>query len=65
MTERVFILDDQTLSNLEKRISFMKKFRRSFSKKQWIVEAISEKLERDLKELNEKMRKASSEPLGE
>lgn len=33
--------------DLDKRVQFIKKFRESFTKKQWIVEAILEKLERE------------------
>jgi hypothetical protein len=44
-------IDSEALGMIEARIAYIKKFRRSFSKKQWIVEAISEKLERDFENL--------------
>ncbi len=40
------VLEDTLHEKLEKKISFFKKFR-SFSKKQFVVEAIAEKLERE------------------
>lgn len=44
-------LDKQLIS----RIEFIKKFRFSYSKKQWLVDAVLEKLERDEKEVEKKM----------
>jgi len=55
-----FKIDEFTSDLLEKEIAFTKNFRRSFSKKQWILEAIQEKIERDekkLKDLLEKIKK--------
>ena len=40
---------------LIQRIEFIRKFRSSYSKKQWIVDAILEKLERDEKEVENKL----------
>ena len=37
---------------VESIVSFIKKYRRSYSKKQWIVEAIEEKLEQESKDVN-------------
>jgi hypothetical protein len=38
------------------RVNFIRKFRESYSKKQWIVEAVLEKLEREEKEVEKKGR---------
>jgi hypothetical protein len=47
-------IDLPTLKELNQRVNVFKKFRRSFSKKQWIIEAISEKLDREKEKHNEK-----------
>lgn len=40
-------IDQTTLKSLEEKVNLIKKFRRTYSKKQWIVEAIQEKLNRE------------------
>lgn len=47
-------LDEELEASLLKRIEFIKKFRFSFSKKQWLVEAILEKLDKDEAEIEKK-----------
>ncbi len=42
---------------IQKTVDVMKKSRRSYSKKQWFVEAISEKLEREEKKMRELLEK--------
>lgn len=44
-------IDDDLKESLLKRIEFIKQFRASYSKKQWLVEAILEKLDRDEAEI--------------
>ena len=41
-------------ARIEKRVNVIKKFRISFSKKQWVLEAISERLDAEEKETREK-----------
>jgi hypothetical protein len=48
-------IDKEQDKQIHERIEFMKKFKCSYSKKQWIVEAILEKLERDEKEVDQKI----------
>lgn len=40
-------IDDSTFKKLKRRVELIKQFRTSYSKKQWIVDAILEKLEKD------------------
>lgn len=42
-----FKIDKITQKALEEKVSLIKKFRRAYSKKQWILEAIQEKLARE------------------
>jgi hypothetical protein len=49
-------IDTPTRKALDHRIELCKKCRTSFSKKQWIVEAVAEKLDRDEKKLREKLK---------
>ena len=42
-----FKLNKQLQEKIEGKINFIKKFRRSYSKKQWFIEAVHEKLERE------------------
>lgn len=49
-------IDLPTLKELDNRVEIFKKFRRSFSRKQWIIEAISEKLDRDEKDVLQKLK---------
>jgi len=44
-------IDAEIDKKLLKRVEFIKKFRYSYSKKQWIVDAVLEKLDRDEKEV--------------
>lgn len=48
-------IDDELDKQVLKRIEFIKKFRFSYSKKQWLVDAVLEKLERDEKEVERKL----------
>lgn len=40
-------INDVLNKKIEKRTEFIKKFRNSYSKKQWVIEAIHEKLDRE------------------
>ncbi|KIC71563.1 hypothetical protein DB41_AV00030 [Neochlamydia sp. TUME1] len=50
-------LDDNISNEIEKRIQIFKKVYSSYSKKQWILEAIHEKLDRELKLIKEEFKK--------
>ncbi|WP_068470649.1 hypothetical protein [Candidatus Protochlamydia phocaeensis] len=57
-----FKIDLETHAEIEKRVEVIKKFRSSFSKKQWFLEAIFDKLDKDeeqAKHLLQDMVKAS------
>ncbi len=41
----------EVFEDLEKRVALIRKFRRSYSKKQWLVDAIYEKLDRDMQRI--------------
>jgi hypothetical protein len=51
-------IDEELDRQVLQRIEFIKKFRSSYSKKQWIMDAIFEKLERDEAETKKKMLEA-------
>ena len=48
-------IDETTATKLFKRVELIKKFRTSYSKKQWILDAILERLERDEKKIKQKL----------
>lgn len=48
------------LIEIDKRVDLQKQFRTSYSKKQWLVEAIYEKLNRDNKLIQDKIQKIKS-----
>lgn len=48
-------IEENLCREVVERIEFIKKFRVSYSKKQWIVDAVLEKLDRDEKEVEKKM----------
>jgi hypothetical protein len=50
-------MDDNTFKRLEERVQFFKQIYYSFSKKQWIVEAIYKKLDRDAGKLKEELQR--------
>lgn len=50
-------IDDDTLEKLEERVKFFQQIYTSFSKKQWVVEAIYKKLDRDLAKLKDELQK--------
>lgn len=50
-------LDEKIHQELDKRVEIRKKVRRSYSKKQWLVDAISEKLEREEVSTKKKLEK--------
>jgi hypothetical protein len=50
-------IDDPTLKKIDERVRLLKKFRTSYSKKQWILEAILDKLDKDNKKLKEQLKK--------
>lgn len=50
-------IDDSTFQKLENRVDFFKQIYSSFSKKQWVVEAICKKLDRDSNKLKEELQK--------
>lgn len=55
-----FKIDQESLPGIETRVNFIKKFRRTYSRKLWIVEAIQEKLEKEAKSVQEEMEKIKS-----
>ena len=48
-------LDEELEMELFKKVEFVKKFRTSYSKKQWLVDAVLEKLDRDEKGVEAKL----------
>lgn len=58
-----FTIDEELNEEIEKKVNLIKKIRISFSKKQWILEALYDKLDRDellaKKRLDEKCRAES------
>lgn len=48
-------IESKYAKELAKRIEYIKKFRVTYSKKQWIVDAVIEKLDRDEKDVEKKM----------
>jgi len=52
-----FSIDSDSLNEIEKRVNFCRKFLTSYSRKQWIVEAIYEKLQRDGKAVQDAIEK--------
>lgn len=50
-------LEDSISNEIEKRIQVFKKVYSSYSKKQWILEAIHEKLDREAKIIKEELKK--------
>jgi hypothetical protein len=54
-------IDEETLERLESNVKMTGKFRTSFSKKQWIVEAILEQLEKESHEVRSFAKQALQE----
>jgi hypothetical protein len=50
-------IDESTHQQLDQRVNLMKKFHTTYSKKQWILDAILEKLDKDNKKISEKLTK--------
>jgi len=55
-----FSIEKETHKEIEKRVELLKKFRTSYSKKQWFVEAFYEKLDRDTKLVQEGIERIKS-----
>jgi len=55
-----FPIDHESLAEIEKRVMLLRKFRTSYSKKQWLVEAIYEKLDQDTKTVQTAIEKIKS-----
>lgn len=56
-------IDNITLKQLDEKVNLIRKFRRTYSKKQWILEAIQEKLNREevvIKKMMKETRKPES-----
>lgn len=56
-----FFIEKKLSEEIEERVEFLKKFRSSYSKKQWVVEAIYQKLERDAVRIQEQLDQLKSE----
>jgi predicted transcriptional regulator len=57
-------LDDQLRERMERIVSALKSVRRAYSKKQWIVEAIAEKLDKEEAEAKQLARKKDQQIVG-
>lgn len=42
-----FVIDEELLNRIELRVNILKRFRTSYSKKKWVLEAVDAKLEKD------------------
>lgn len=56
-------IDEMTFQKLEERVQVYKQIYSSFSKKQWVIEAIYKKLDRDYKQLKEELQKLHANQL--
>ena len=54
-------IDDYTFKKLEERVHFFKQIYSSFSKKQWIVEAIYKKFDRESSKLKDELQRLHSQ----
>lgn len=52
-----FFVDEVMMARIEKRVDVISKFRRTYSKKKWFLEAIFEKLDRDEENVREHLNK--------